>query len=130
MSPRRTCLALLLLGVLLLARAAPAQTCPGMTVQATPLDEEPLTVSATAVGLTETKYKQASGVATMATVQVQNAPIVVRVVGVPTTSAGRFVPSGGTFTICGIDSITAFRAIRLSSTNATLWVSYYKSRAP
>jgi hypothetical protein len=130
MSPRRTCLGLLLLGGLFLATVSYAQTCPGMTVQSTPLDEEPVTVSTTAVGLTENKYKQASGVAAMATVQVQYAPIVVRVVGAPNTSDGRFVATWGSFAICGIDSIAAFRAVRLSSTNARLWVSYYKSRAP
>jgi hypothetical protein len=130
MSPRRPCLGLLLLGVLLLTRAAHAQTCPGMTVQATPFAEEALTINDTASGLTAAVYHTASSVATLATIQVQNAPVSVRVTGVPTTTDGRFLSTWSSFTICGLDSIAAFRAIRLSSTNARLWVSYYKSRAP
>jgi hypothetical protein len=130
MSPRRTCLGLLLLGAFLLLRAAHAQTCPGMTVQATPFAEEAVTVSSTAIGLTAATYQTAASVATLATIQVQNAPVSVRVVGAPTTSDGRFMASWSSFTICGLDSIAAFRAIRLSSTNARLWVSYYKSKAP
>jgi hypothetical protein len=94
-----------------------------------PFDEEKLTISATAVGLTAAKYSQPSGVAVLAVVQVQDSSIGTRVAGTPAANFATIFSTGSGFAICGLDSIKAFRAIRLT-TDATLIVQYYRSKTP
>lgn len=99
--------------------------CPGQTVAQEPFAKEKLTIGATANGLTASIYQQAA----LAMVQVQAAPIAYALVGTPTT-ADDMTAGIGTFPICGLASIRAFKAVRLVSTDAVLVVTYYRSRQP
>ena len=106
--------------------------CQGQTTQPVPFAEERVVVGSSAVGLTPAQYQQAGNVAALAMIQVQDASIVYRVAGTPAstpTIIGIVAATWSPLSICGIDSIRAFKAIRLSS-DAALWVSYYKSKQP
>lgn len=127
---RMALIAALLLGLALLFPYHVFAQCPGQAVAMQPFDEEKLIIGATAAGLTPAKYQPTGSTATMAFVQVQDAPIAYRLTGTPTPTMAAFVTAFASFPICGIDSIKAFRAIRLSTTDAALFVTYYKSRQP
>ena len=101
----------------------------GLTAGLEPLDEESLTISGTASGLTPAKYQQAAGVAVMAVIQVQSAPIMYRTSGIPTTTSGTYLLTGQSFPICGIAYIKAVKFISLAPPTM-LWVSYYKAHQP
>jgi hypothetical protein len=105
--------------------------CPGVTVQQSPFAKETLTISSTAIALTATIYKPTGVTPTMAMLTLEGGAIRYQVIGVPTATDGH--PLAGspaqTFTICGLDAITNFRAIR-QTTDAILFVSYYKNKTP
>ena len=106
--------------------------CQGQTTQPVPFAEERVLVGSIAVGLTPAQYQQAGNVAALAVIQVQDAAIVYRVAGVPASTpmiVGTVTAAWSPLSICGIDSIRAFKAIRLNA-DAALWVSYYKSKQP
>jgi hypothetical protein len=113
---------LALLLALLLACAASAQ-CPGLTTQVTAFATENLTVSTTPIALTTTIYKPSGITPAMAVISVKGDTINYDVVGTPTADLGH--PAAGTFVICGVDTIAAFRAIRIT-TDASLKITYYK----
>jgi hypothetical protein len=100
--------------------------CPQPSAGVTPLEEETLVVGTTALGLTPAKYKPSGAVASIAVIQVQTTGITYRLRGTPTVGGGAVVDAGSSFHVCGIDSITAFRAI--SSGSATLFITYYKGK--
>lgn len=124
---RLVCLLLLLLVLPVLAHAQ----CPGVTAQLTPFATENLVIDGSVKGLTASVYKPSGITPSMATVSVEGGSIRYSVVGAPTSTSGHQV--GGspaqTLTICGVDSIAAFRATRIVS-DATLFVTYYKPKSP
>jgi hypothetical protein len=121
------CVLFLLVALLLLPSLARAQ-CPQPSQGVTPLEEETLAVTSTAVGLTPAKYQPAGSTASMAMIQVKTASITYRLKGTPVPGDGTDVSAGASFAICGIDSIRAIRLI--SSGTASLFVTYYKGRSP
>lgn len=116
--------------LLTLLLAAPVcADCPQPSSGVTPLEEETLTVTTTPIGLTPAKYQPAGATASMAVVQVKVAPITYRLKGNPSAPGdGADVGVGGSFPICGIDSIRAIRL--LSGGSATLFITYYKGKSP
>jgi hypothetical protein len=124
---RLVCLALLVLALPLLAHAQ----CPGVTAQLTPFATENLVIDSSVKGLTASVYKPAGITPSMATVSVEGGSIRYTVVGSPTSTSGHQV--GGapaqTLTICGLDSIAAFKATRIVS-DATIFVTYYRPKSP
>jgi hypothetical protein len=123
---------LLVLLLLLLFPALTQAQCPGMTTTQTPFATETLTIGATATGLTSSVYKPSGITPTMGLLTIEGGAIRYQVSGTPTASTGH--PLAGTppqtFPICGIDSLAAFRAIRSTTTNATLTATYYRSKIP
>lgn len=115
---------LLLVFLLALARVSLAQ-CPGVTTQLTPFAKEKLTVSATAIPLTASIYKPSGVTPVLATLSVEGGTIRYQVVGSPTVDDGHPLVSGAVLSICGLESIAAFKAIRIAS-DAILNVVYYK----
>jgi hypothetical protein len=120
----------LILTVLLLPMVSHAQ-CPGVTTQQTPFAKETLTISTTVRPLTASVYKPSGTTPSMAIVSVEGGDIRYYVVGTPTATDGHPIlgTPAQTFPICGIDSIAGFKAIRQSS-DALLFVTYYKNRTP
>jgi hypothetical protein len=117
---------LCLLGTLILApRLAPAQQCPGMTTQQIAFAKERLAIGDTAIGLTPSVYKPSGVTPTLAMVSVEGGVIRYEVVGIPTATDGH--PGTGTFPICGLDNIAAFKAIRVGA-DAQLIITYYKAK--
>jgi hypothetical protein len=121
-----TTLLLSSLGLLLLPWLVHAQ-CPGLTTVLVPFAKEKLTVSTVPKSLTQAIYQQSTGVAALATIQVQDAPVLVTDVGVPTLTEGTVLQTLQSVPVCGIDAIRAFRAIR-QSTDAVLIVRYYRAK--
>jgi hypothetical protein len=120
------CLMLLLVPV----RLAYAQ-CPGVTAQLTGFAREELLIDGTVKGLNKSIYKPPGVTPSMATISVEGGSIRYSVVGTPTSTSGH--PVGGTpaqtLTICGADSIDAFKATRITS-DANLFITYYKPKSP
>jgi hypothetical protein len=119
--------AVLLLCCLVCVPLLASAQCPGVTTPLVPFATESLTVGATATALTNSIYKPSGVTPTLATLSVEDGAIRYMVVGSPTATDGHPVTAGATFTICGIDSITAFKAIRVG-TDAHVRVTYYKPR--
>jgi hypothetical protein len=107
-----------------------AQSC-GTSTALVPFASEVLTISGTALSLTKATYQPPGTVATMAVITIEGGDIRYLVTGTPTGTAGHYVPGIplSTFPICGLESITAFRAIRVS-TDAKATITYYKNKAP
>lgn len=104
-----------------------AAQCPGVTTQQTPFAREKLTISDTSVPLTASVYKPAGITPSMAMITIEGGGIRYDVISTPTATDGTPIVAGASFPICGIDSIAAFKAIRVT-TDAVLWVTYYKLR--
>jgi len=121
------CLSLLCLWLLMPA-SSHAQ-CSGITVVLQPLDEETVEVSSTAVALTPSKYQQSKGTAAFASIQIQGGAILYRLAGTPTTTEGATATAGQTLTVCGLPSLQALRFLR-QQTDATLFVTYYRTKSP
>jgi hypothetical protein len=121
---------LCLLLVLVPVRVAHAQ-CPGVTGQLTPFATESLVIDGTVKGLTASIYKPPGITPSMATVSVEGGSIRYSEVGAPTSTSGHQV--GGSppqsMTICGLDSIAAFKATRIVS-DAHIFVTYYRPKSP
>jgi hypothetical protein len=115
--------ALLLLVLLLLPALSWAQ-CPAVTQPQTAYASESLTVSTTPIKLTTSVYKPPGVLPSMAVLSVLGGTITYVEIGTPTPSLGH--PAVGSFIICGLDSLAAFTAVRSSSTDATMFVTYYK----
>ena len=101
--------------------------CPGMTTQQTSFATEQLTVSNAETSLTSAVYKPSGITPSMATVSVEGGGIRYQVVATAPATTGQPVSGGATFTVCGFDSIAAFKAIRLG-TDALLTIIYYKPK--
>lgn len=126
----RCVFALILLSYVLCPSLVSAQ-CSGITTPPVPFNWEVLTIGTTATALTAAKYQPAGSAANMAQLTVESGDIRYLVTGNPTATDGHYVGSfpPQTFTICGLDSIKAFRVIRVSS-DAKLTVTYYKTKSP
>jgi hypothetical protein len=116
--------------LLLLCLPLPGRAqCPGVTTQLVPFATEQLTISSAPVPLTASVYKPSGTTANVAMLSVEGGMIRYKVVGAPTSAAGH--PVSGTppqtITICGFDSIAAFKAIRVT-TDATVTVTYYRPK--
>jgi hypothetical protein len=124
-------LTLALLGALFApVQAQGVATCPGLTRVLEPFAGERLTVSSTALAFTAATWKPTSTNSTtwarMATVSVEADEIRFTLHGSnPTASAGHLVPTGTYLTVCGIDALTGWRAIRVT-TDATIQVTYWR----
>ena len=93
-----------------------------------PLDHEELTISTAALPFTLATVQQAAGNAAVVVVTVETDAIRYWVDGTtPTSSSGHLAPADSTFTICGLNSIKNFLAIRVT-TDAALKVSFFKAR--
>jgi hypothetical protein len=101
--------------------------CPGVTTQQTAFATEQLTITDIETPLTASIYKPSGITPSMAVVAVEGGGIRYQVVAATPTSAGQPVLGGSTFSICGVDSIAAFKAVRLS-TDALLTIIYYKTK--
>jgi hypothetical protein len=119
----------LLLLLLLLWPVLSQAQCPGVTVQLIPFAKETLTIDGSVKSLTASVYKPPGVTPSMASITVRGGSINYAVVGDPTSTDGH--PVGGapaqTLTICGIDSITAFKATRITS-DADLYITYYRPK--
>ena len=93
-----------------------------------PLDKEEITVGNAEVGFTDATIKQSAGNAAVAVVTVEDDQIRYWVDGsTPTTSSGHLAEAGTSFTICGLNSIDNFSAIRVT-TDAEIKASFFKAR--
>ena len=97
------------------------QSCPGVTSPLHPIlgSFQQLTVSTTAVGLTVPRGTK------MTVLSVESNPIRYRDdLTDPTAAVGVLVGTGSTLVLCG-DSVSRFRAIRQTGSDALLNVSFY-----
>jgi hypothetical protein len=136
--PQRACtrfpvhaVAWVVLAVLLLAPLALRAQCSGISAPPMPFAWEVLTIGAVPQALTPAKYQPVGSAANMAMVSIEGGDIRYLVVGIPTSTDGHPVGSSPpqTFFICGLDSIKAFKAIRVT-TDAKATISYYKPKSP
>jgi hypothetical protein len=128
--PRITAsLILLLLCVCLWGPALSYAQCPGVTTQLRPFATEELTIGATATPLTASIYRPAGVTPVLALLSIQGGPIRYLDVGTPTATTGHPL-SNATITICGLDSIAAFKAIRQTTDDALIVVTYYRTKTP
>jgi len=120
---------LFLLAALALPSVSNAQECIIGNVRGIdPLDKEELTIGVAASGFTDGTIKQAAGNAAVAVVTVEDDQIRYWVDGsTPTASSGHLAESGTSFTICGLNSIDNFSAIRVT-TDAEIKASFFKAR--
>jgi hypothetical protein len=116
----------ILLALLVWSPGLLAAQCQGQTTQLVFLSDEFLPVGETATGLTPARYQTGGFTAQLAVIQVQQAPVVHRLVTNPTATVGGPVGAGTSFPICGFDNIKAFRAIRQTPTDSVLYVNYYR----
>lgn len=109
---------------------APAE-CLGMgSIQVEPFAYEDVTVSTVAVGFTAATYAPTGyPAAAVAVVTVDTAAIRYRADGSnPTAAVGHPAAASQELVVCGVKAIAAFRAIRSGASDATLRVTYYRSR--
>jgi hypothetical protein len=120
-----------LLVVLWLWPAVLQAQCTGISSPPVPMTTEVLTIGATAQALTAAKYQPTGTAANMAMVTIEGGDIRHFEVGLPTATDGHPVGSTPpqTFFICGLDSIRAFRAIRVT-TDAKATITDYKPKSP
>ena len=105
----------------------PSGVCSGLRAALVPLGYEQITVSTTAVSLTQSQYARAAGVAVAAFAQVASNGISVRDDGTaPTASVGLPFAAADKFWICR-SSIGTFQAIRSGGADGTLNVIYYRT---
>ncbi len=126
----KKCLALLfLLASLMLPFTLSAQECiAGQVKGIDPLDHEELTISTVALGFTAGTIQQAAGNAAIAVITVETDSIRYWLDGTtPTSSSGHLAPADSAFTICGLNSIKNFLAIRVTL-DAAIKVSYFRGR--
>lgn len=117
---------LLMLGVVFLPALAQAQ-CPGLTAPPIPFAKEVLTISNTAQALTESVYKPTGVTAILAIISLEGGETRYQVIGTPTAADGHPLPNNATITICGFDSIRAFRTIRVT-TDVRATTTYYRPK--
>jgi len=120
---------LILFVVLALPFVANGQECIAGNVKGIdPLDHEELTISNSALGFTAGTIQQAAGNAAIAVVTVETDSVRYWLDGTtPTSSSGHLAPADTAFTICGLNSIKNFLAIRVTL-DASLKVSFFKGR--
>ena len=120
---------LFFLASLMLPFVLNAQECVVGSVKGIePLDHEELTISTVAVAFTAGTIQQAAGNAAVAVVTVEDDAIRYWVDGsTPTSSSGHQAAADSAFTICGLNSIKNFLAIRVT-TDAAIKVSYFRGR--
>ena len=108
---------------------ASAQECIAGNVKGIdPLDHEELTISTAALGFTAGTIEQAAGNAAIAVVTVETDAVRYWLDGTtPTSSSGHLAPADSSFTICGLNSIKNFLAIRVTL-DAALKISFFKGR--
>lgn len=93
-----------------------------------PLDKEEVTVGNSAVGFNSAIVQQAAGNAAVVVVTIEDDSIRYWVDGsTPTTSSGHLGLADSAFTICGLNSIKNFLAIRVT-TDAEIKASFFRAR--
>jgi hypothetical protein len=117
---------LLVLWGLWFPRTSGAQ-CPGVTTQLRPFATEQLTISDTPLALTAAIYRPSGVTPILAMITVEGGAVRYADIGTPTASSGHPL-TNATVTICGLDSIAAFRAIRQGAADALLFVTYYRTK--
>ena len=105
--------------------------CSGLAAPPIAFAWETLTISSTAKSLTKTIYQPPGTVPILAIVTLEGGNIRYLETGTPTATSGHVlsVPVTTSFNICGLDSITHFQAIRVT-TDVTATVTYYKIKTP
>lgn len=90
------------------------------------LDYEEISVGNTVVGLSQSKVSPANAPAmTLAFITVEDAPVRYRYDGGdPSATAGHLANVGSSITLFGTNNLRQFKAIRSSTTNARLIVTY------
>ncbi len=118
-----------LVAALMLPSILGAQECiVGNVKGIEPLDKEEVTVSNTAIGFNTAIVQQSAGNAAIAVVTVETDSIRYWVDGsTPTTSSGHLGPADSAFTICGLNSIKNFLAIRVTN-DAAIKASFFRAR--
>lgn len=91
-----------------------------------PIDYEAVTVAATAIGLTPSRYQNAD----RAFMTLETAQIRFRYDGAsaPTATTGHVLDPAGSLTVDGPDALRTFQAIRTGGTSGTLTVTYERRR--
>ena len=103
--------------------------CQGQTTQLVALAHESITVAGTALPLTAATYAQSGGTAAYALVTVEDAPVRYEIDGgTPSSTVGHLANPGASVSLCGIDLVSKFKAIRSTATSATVKVTYLKAR--
>jgi hypothetical protein len=93
-----------------------------------PLDKEEVTVGNSAVGFNTAIVQQSAGNAAVVVVTVEDDSIRYWVDGsTPTITSGHLAPADSAFTICGLNSIKNFLAIRVT-TDAAIKASFFRAR--
>jgi len=120
---------LILFTALTLPFTLSAQECiVGNVKGIVPLDHEELTITNSALGFTAGTIQQSAGNAAVAVITVEDDAIRFWMDGTtPTSSSGHLAAADTGFTICGLNSIKNFLAIRVT-TDAALKISYFKGR--
>jgi hypothetical protein len=85
-------------------------------------DSEMLDVGAATVGFTATKLVAVK----FATCYVDSGEAMVDCANTPTSTVGRRVLQGDDFTVSGGDDLAGFKAIRIGTVNAKIFVQYHK----
>lgn len=118
-----------LVAALMLPSILGAQECiVGNVKGIEPLDKEEVTVGNVAVGFNTAIVQQSAGNAAVVVVTVEDDEIRYWVDGsTPTTSSGHLAPAATAFTICGLNSIKNFLAIRVT-TDAEIKASFFRAR--
>lgn len=122
-----------ILALAILALISPPRAraeCPPADVQIKPFAHEAITVSTVAVGFTSATYAPTGQTpAILAFITVEDATARFRVDGTaPTSTTGHQLALGGELQLCGASALSAFKAIRDTSTDAKLRVTYYRQR--
>ncbi len=93
-----------------------------------PLDKEEVTVGNSAVGFNTAIVQQSAGNAAVVVVTIETDSIRYWVDGsTPTSSSGHLGPADSAFTICGLNSIKNFLAIRVTN-DAAIKASFFRAR--
>lgn len=118
-------LTLCLLGLCLVwSDQSDAETCQGQTTKLTVTGSETITVSTVAIGFTAANITNAA----LAIFYVRTAPIAYTVAGdTPSATVGFPGPVGTMQGVCDLAQIKAFKAIRTTGADSSLYVVYYKS---
>lgn len=123
---------MILLVAVLLAPVGVQAQCAGFSAPPVPFAKEVLTITDSVTSLSQSIYQSGGYAAVQAIVTLEGGAIRYDEVGTPTATTGHYVATvpGMAFPICGLDSIRAFKAVRVATQNATASITYYRTKSP